>query len=79
MPQIFSFYSIEIYGFFHRCSKNAIAMAKSGQVASSDLAAIKSGGKSIDELTGMCLGWDKNSLHLKCTWTHFGLKNFTEA
>lgn len=39
-------------------------MAKSGQVASSDLAAIKSGGKSIDELTGMCLGRDKNSVHL---------------
>lgn len=34
--------------------KNAIAMAKSGQVASSDLAAIKSGGKSIDELTDFC-------------------------
>lgn len=64
MPQIFSFYSILIVGFFNLCSKNAIAMAKSGQVASSDLAAIKSGGKSIDELTGMCLGGDKNSLHL---------------
>lgn len=34
--------------------KNCIAMAKSGQVASSDLAAIKSGGKSIDELTDFC-------------------------
>nr|XP_022293066.1 protein SON-like isoform X3 [Crassostrea virginica] len=34
--------------------KNALAMAKSGQVPSIDLATIKSGGKSIDELTDFC-------------------------
>lgn len=63
-PRFSRFTVSKIFGFFHLCSKNAIAMAKSGQVASSDLAAIKSGGKSIDELTGMCLGRDKNSVHL---------------
>lgn len=56
MLEISCFAVSKYMDFYHLCSKNAIAMAKSGQVASSDLAAIKSGGKSIDELTGM-YGW----------------------
>lgn len=43
--------------------KNAIAMAKSGQVSNIDLAAIKSGGKSIDELTDFCKRISSKSKH----------------
>ena len=37
-------------------SKNALALAKEGHVSSADVAAIKSGGKSINELTGKYVG-----------------------